>query len=89
MNITKQQQALLSAADDAAFFLEPLITKQVPAGQAAVAVERILRASLTDSGLPVSPRNGVVLRGTTVKAEAQRIAKKLCALPGNADAVAA
>jgi hypothetical protein len=77
VKITKQQQALRSASDDAAFFLEPLISKQVPAGQVAVAVERILRASLTDSGLPVNQRTGVRLRGTTVKTEAQRIAEKL------------
>jgi len=77
VKITKQQQALKSAADDAEFFLQPLLTAQVNAGQVAVAVERVLRMSLTDAGLPVSPRTGVVLRGTTVKVEAQRIATTL------------
>ena len=89
MKVTKQQHALKSAADDAEFFLQPLLTNQVNAGQVAVAVERVLRMSLTDAGLPVNQRNGVVLRGTTVKAEAKRIAEKLCALPVKADAVAA
>jgi len=79
MKTTKQQKALLSAADDAAYILEPLLTKQVPAGQVAVAVERVLRISLADAGLPVSQRDGVSLRGTTVEAEAQRITQKLLA----------
>jgi hypothetical protein len=79
MKITKQQKALWLAADDAAYILEPLLTKQVPAGQVAVAVERVLRISLTDAGLPVNEKTGVVLRGTTVEAEAQRIAAKLTA----------
>jgi hypothetical protein len=78
---TKQQRALSSASQDAAYILESLIVKGSEARGASLttAVERILRISLTDAGLPVSPRNGVVLRGTTVKAEARRVAAKLTA----------
>ena len=79
VKITKQQQALRLAGDDAAFFLEPLITKQVNAEQVAVAVERILRAGLTDRGMPVNVKTGAVLKGTTVQGEAKRIAEKLVA----------
>ena len=43
----------------------------------AASLERVLRASLTDQGLPVSQRDGVILRTTTVGAEARRIAKTL------------
>jgi hypothetical protein len=76
---TKQQQALASAADDAAFILEPLIVKgsKLPGNELASAVERVLRMSLTDAGLPVNQRTGVQLRGTTVEAEARKIADKL------------
>jgi hypothetical protein len=79
--MTKQQQALLSASDDAAYILEPLIVKgsAAPGAPLTSAVERVLRISLTDAGLPVNQRTGVVLRGTTVKAEARRIAKELAA----------
>jgi hypothetical protein len=73
---TKQQQALSSAADDASYILQPLIGS-VTSPALASAVERIMRMSLTDAGLPVSQRDGVRLRGTTVQAEAKRIAAKL------------
>jgi hypothetical protein len=79
MKITKQQKALQSASDDAAYILEPLIGKVTGPVTLAAAVERILRMSLTDSGLPVSQRTGVVLRGTTVEAEAKKIAERLTA----------
>jgi hypothetical protein len=76
---TKQQKALASAADDAAFILEPLIVNGSSTGPVRLAkcVERILRTSLADAGLPVNPRTGVKLRGTTVEAEARKIAEKL------------
>ncbi len=76
---SKQQQALSSAADDAAYILEPLIVKgsEAPGASLTTAVERVLRMSFTDAGLPVNQRTGVVLRGTTVKAEARRIATTL------------
>jgi hypothetical protein len=79
MKITKQQKALLSASDDAAYIMEPLIGKGTGPVPLASAVERILRMSLTDAGMPVSPRNGVMLRGTTVAAEARKIAERLTA----------
>ena len=80
-----EKQALSLACSDAEDFLTPLVdsllangltARQVLAGVAACA-ERILRASLTDRGMPVSIRHGVQLRSTTVKAEAQIVAKKL------------
>jgi hypothetical protein len=77
VKITKQQRALSSASQDAAYILQPLIGSGLPGNALAKSVERILRMSLTDAGLPVNQRTGVVLRGTTVQAEAQRIAKKL------------
>ena len=74
---SRQQQALASAADDATYILQPLIGSVTSPVVLASAVERILRMSLTDAGLPVNQRTGVRLHGTTVKAEAQRIATKL------------
>jgi len=89
--MNKQQKALLSARDDASYILEPLIVNGSSTGPMRLAkcVERILRASLTDQGLPVSPRTGVKLRGTTLEAEAQRIAAKLIERRGLPAAVAA
>jgi hypothetical protein len=85
MKMSKEKQALSLACEDAEFFLEPLVdlllangltAGQVLAGVSASA-KRVLRASLTDRGLPVSVRRGVQLRTTTVKAEAKTLAKKL------------
>ncbi len=82
---SKEKQALCAAREDAEFYLEPVVdallahgltASQVLNGVAASAV-RILRASLTDRGLPVSVKRGVILRTTTVKAEARIVAKKL------------
>ena len=85
MKITKQQKALWLAADDAADILEPIVDSLLANGLTAAQItkavaasaERVLRISLTDRGLPVGVRTGVRLRGTTVEAEARRIAKKL------------
>jgi len=83
--MSKEKFALLSARSDAEDFLEPLVdtllangltASQVMSGVAASA-ELILRASLTDSGLPVNIKRGVILRTTNVKTEAQIIAKAL------------
>lgn len=83
--MSKEKLALSLACEDAEFFLEPLVdallangltASQVLAGVAASA-ERILRAALTDRGLPVHIKRGVQLRTTTVKAEAQTVAKAL------------
>ncbi len=82
---SKEKLALSVARMDAEYILEPLVDGVMAEGiegkplldAVAASAERVLRASLTDQGLPVSQRKGVVLRGTTIKAEARRIAKKL------------
>jgi hypothetical protein len=82
---TQEKLALCVAYDDAAYILEPLVDSLLANGltgaqvmkAVAASAERVLRASLTDSGLPVNVRTGVQLRTTTIKAEARRIAKKL------------
>jgi len=55
-----------------------LTATQVLPGVAASA-ERVLRFSLTDRGLPVHIKRGVILKTTTVMAEAKIIAQKLIA----------
>ena len=82
---SKEKQALLVANDDAEYILEPLVDSLLASGLTAAQVsdglaassERIMRVSLTDKGMPVSPRDGVQLRTTTVQAEARRVAAKL------------
>ena len=82
---TKEKLALSVARDDAGYILEPLVDGVMAEGlegkqlsdAVAASAERVLRASLTDQGLPVSERTGVRLRGTTVQKEARRIAVKL------------
>jgi hypothetical protein len=82
---SKEQLALFVANDDAVFFLEPLVDSLLANGLTAAQItdavaasaERVLRASLTDRGLPVNVKRGVKLRSTTLKAEARRIAKEL------------
>jgi hypothetical protein len=83
--MSSERLALLVAHDDASYILEPLIdsllanglTAAQVEGAVAASAERVLRASLTDAGLPVSQRDGVKLRTTRVEAEARRIAAKL------------
>jgi hypothetical protein len=83
--MTKEEHALFIAKDDAGDVLEPLVdallgkglTATEIQGAVAASAERVLRISLSDAGLPVSVKRGVLLRTTTVKAEAQRVAKKL------------
>ena len=83
--LSKEKQALLVASDDVSYILEPLVDSLLANGLTAAQVtkavvasaERVLRISLTDSGLPVSERTGVKLRTTTVGAEAKRVAAKL------------
>jgi hypothetical protein len=79
-----EKLALFVGRSDAETFLEPLVdaslangltAAQVLAGVSASA-ERILRASLSDSGLPVHVRRGVILKTSSVKAEARNVAKK-------------
>jgi hypothetical protein len=75
----------MSAYDDAAYILEPIVDRVMAEGlegkplldAVAGSAERVLRASLTDSGLPVNRRDGVILHTTTVGAQARRIAKAL------------
>ena len=83
---SKEKLALSVARDDAAYILEPLVDGVMAEVElegkplldaVAASAERILRVSLTDQGLPVRVNTGVVLRSTTVRAEARRIAKKL------------
>jgi hypothetical protein len=82
---TQEKLALCVAYDDASFFLEPLVDSLLANGltgaqvmkAVAASAERVLRASLTDQGLPVRQRDGVILHTTTVGAEARRIAKAL------------
>jgi hypothetical protein len=79
---TQEKLALCVARDDAGFFLEPLVDSLLANGltgaqvikAVAASAERVLRASLTDAGLPANLYTGVKLRTTTVKAEARRIA---------------
>jgi len=82
--LSKEKQALFLANDDAVSFLEPLVDRAMAKLEAkqlldavAASAERVLRASLTDQGLPITVKGGVQLRTTTVGAEAKRIAKKL------------
>jgi hypothetical protein len=85
VSYNKEKHALWIAKDDAGDVLEPLVdallgkglTAAEIRGAVAASAERVLRISLTDRGLPVSVKKGVMLRTTTVKAEAQRVAKKL------------
>jgi hypothetical protein len=82
---SKEKLALCVARDDAGYILEPVVDGVMAQGlegkplldAVAASAERVLRASLTDQGLPVSQRDGVILRTTTVGAEGRRIAKKL------------
>jgi hypothetical protein len=82
---SREQRALMLVYDDASFILEPIVDRVMAEGLegkplldgVAASAERVLRASLTDSGLPVNVRTGVQLRTTTIKAEARRIAKAL------------
>jgi hypothetical protein len=82
---TQEKLALFVASDDAGFFLEPLVDSLLANGltgaqvmkAVAASAGRVLRASLTDQGLPVNQRDGVRLRTTSVEAEARRIAKAL------------
>jgi hypothetical protein len=82
---SKEKLALCVARDDAGYILEPLVDSLLANGltgaqvskAVAASAERVLRASLTDAGLPVNLHTGVILRTTTVAAEARRIAKKL------------
>ena len=82
---SKEKLALFVARDDAAYILEPLVDGVMAEGlegkplldAVAASAERVLRASLTDAGLPVGVSTGVKLRTTTLNAEARRIAKKL------------
>jgi hypothetical protein len=82
---SREQRALMLASDDAAYILEPVVDGVMAQGlegkplldAVAASAERVLRASLTDQGLPVGQRDGVILRTTTVNAEARRIAKAL------------
>jgi hypothetical protein len=82
---TQEKHALFIAKDGAGDILEPLVDALLANGLTAAEIqgavtasaERALRISLTDSGLPVSLKSGVKLRTTTVKAEAQLVAKKL------------
>jgi hypothetical protein len=82
---SREQRALMSAYDDAAYILEPLVDSLLANGltgaqvmkAVAASAERVLRASLTDAGVPVNRRDGVILRTTTVSAEARRIAVEL------------
>jgi len=82
---SKEKNALSVASHDAAYILEPLVDRAMAEGlegkqlldAVAASAERVLRASLTDQGLPVTVKGGVQLRTTTVGVESQRIAKKL------------
>lgn len=82
---SKEKLALCVARDDAGYILEPVVDGVMAQGlegkplldAVAASAERLLRASLTDSGLAVNVRTGVQLRTTTIKAEARRIAKAL------------
>jgi len=84
---SKEKQALFVAHDDAEYILEPLVDRAMAEGleakqlldAVAASAERVLRASLTDQGLPVTVKGGVQLRTTTVGAEAKRVAAKLIA----------
>jgi len=95
--MSKEKLALFVARDDAHDILEPLVDSMLANGLTAVQVEkaiaasaeRVLRISLTDRGLPVGVRTGVRLRGTTVEAEARRIAAKIVLATGRLKAVAA
>ena len=85
MRMSKEKRALFLAHEDAEFFLEPLVDALLANGLTAAqmlpgvaaSAERILRASLTDSGLPVNIKRGMILRTTTPKAQAQIVAQKL------------
>jgi len=82
---SREQRALMLASDDAAYILEPFVDGVMAQGlegkplldAVAASVARVLRASLTDQGLPVTVKGGVQLCSTTVKAEARRISKAL------------
>ncbi|MCU1240994.1 MAG: hypothetical protein JWO71_1720 [Candidatus Acidoferrum typicum] len=83
--MSEENVALFIAKDGAGDILEPLVdallgkglTAAEIQGAVAASAERALRISLTDLGLPVSVKRGVMLRTTTVKAEARSVAKKL------------
>jgi hypothetical protein len=84
-NHSEEKLALSQANQDVEFVLEPLVDALVAHGMTAAQIlggvaasaERMLRISLTDRGLPVSAKRGVVLRSTTVKTEAKSAAKSL------------
>ena len=83
--IKKEKLALSQAHQDVEFVLEPLVdallANGVTAAQmtdgVAASAECVLRVSLADRGLPVDVKRGVILRTTTVNAEAKSAAKKL------------
>jgi hypothetical protein len=85
MTSSQEKHSLFIAKDGAADILEPLVNALLGKGLTAAQIqdavtasaERALRISLTDQGLPISLKRGVILRTTTVKAEAQSVAKKL------------
>ena len=85
MTLAKEKLALSMAHDDAKFFLEPVVASLLANGlkpaqiKSAVtaSAERVLRASLTDRGLPVRQRTGVKLRVAKLNVEARRVAKTL------------
>ena len=85
MKNQNEKQALSQAHQDIEYILEPLVdallangitAAQITDGVAASA-ERVLRTSLTDRGLPVDVKRGVILRTTTVQAEAKSAVKKI------------
>lgn len=82
---SNEKRALMFARHDVIYLLEPVVDMVMAQGlegeplveAVAASVERVLRVSLTDSGLPVTIKGGVTLRTTTIKKEGARLAKEL------------